>query len=79
MEEEKKQKKSSVFSALSLAFNLGYLIVIPLVLLAVGGRLLDKRLNSSPFLFLTGIILSILISSFLVYKKTKEVIDEINE
>jgi F0F1-type ATP synthase assembly protein I len=79
MEENKKQKKSPVFSALGLAFELGYLIAIPLVLLAVGGRLLDKKLNSSPFLFLTGIIFSILISSFLVYKKTKEVIDEINE
>ncbi|MBI3638192.1 AtpZ/AtpI family protein [Candidatus Wolfebacteria bacterium] len=50
-----------------------------LVLLAVGCRLLDKKFNSSPFLFLTGIIFSIFISSFLVYKKTKEVIDDMGK
>ena len=72
-----KENNSGSFSAIGLAFNLGYLIVIPLVALAIGGRLLDKKLDSSPVLFLVGVVVSISISSFMVYSKTKQVMADI--
>lgn len=70
--------KKNVFSALELAFQLGYLIAVPLVVFAIGGRLLDKKLETSPFLFITGIILSMGVSSFLVYKKTAKIMSDID-
>jgi len=70
-EQDNKQKE---FSAWSLAWELGYSIALPLVIFALLGRWLDKKLATSPWLFLLGIILAVAISSFLVYKKTIEII-----
>ncbi len=75
-EKDKKKEDSSAFSALSLAFELGYTIAIPIVGLALTGRLLDRKFDSSPLFLLLGIFLSILISSYLIYKKTKKIIQE---
>jgi len=69
----------SLMQALSLAWQMGYLLAIPLVLLALAGRLLDKRLDTSPLFLLIGIGLSIVISSILVAKKALEIIGEISK
>lgn len=71
MEKDNKQK---TFSALSLAWELGYSIALPLVVFALIGRWLDKKLETSPWLFLLGIVLAVSISSYLVYRKTMEII-----
>ena len=70
------RKADRRWSIISLAWELGYLITIPIVLLAFGGKLLDDKLNTSPWMLLTGIIISIIITSWLVYKKTISVIKE---
>lgn len=62
------------FSALGLAWNLGYSIAVPLVVFALLGRFLDKKLETSPWLLLVGILFSIALSSWLVYKKTLDII-----
>jgi len=56
-------------SALGLAWDLGYAIALPLVLLALGGRLLDKALGSTPLFMLVGVVLSMVVTSWLVYRK----------
>lgn len=71
---EKNRKNGKRFSALSLAWNLGYTIAVPLVVFALAGRYLDKKLGTSPFLLLAGILLSIGLTSWLVYKKTLDII-----
>jgi F0F1-type ATP synthase assembly protein I len=72
---DKEIKKNNDFSAVSLAWELGYSIAIPLVLLALGGRFLDKKLDTSPFLLIVGILISILVSSYIVYKKTTDIMN----
>lgn len=74
----KKEKKeiNSQWSVFSLAMELGYLIAIPIVVLALLGRFLDKKLDSSPWLFLAGICISIVLTTYLVYKKTISVIED---
>ena len=69
-------KKDSGFSALSLAWELGYSIAVPLVVFALGGRFLDKKLGTSPFLLLGGILISIIVSSYIVYKKTADIMNK---
>ncbi len=70
------KEKNQTWSALSLAWQLGYSIAIPLVVLALGGRLLDKKFGTSPWLLLSGVILSLFVSTFLVYGKTIKILSE---
>jgi F0F1-type ATP synthase assembly protein I len=70
------KEKNQTWSALSLAWQLGYSIAIPLVVLALGGRLLDKKFGTSPWLLLSGVILSLFISTFLVYSRTIKILSE---
>ena len=70
------KEKNQTWSALSLAWQLGYSIAIPLVVLALGGRFLDKKFGTSPWLLLSGVILSLFISTFLVYFKTIKILSE---
>lgn len=65
-----KNNESKPVSAISLAWELGYSIALPLVIFALLGRWLDKKLETSPWLFLLGIFLAVSVSSYLVYKKT---------
>lgn len=67
---ENEDKNQGSWSAVSLAWELGYSIAVPLVVLALGGRFLDKKLGTTPWMLLAGILLSIIISSYIVYKKT---------
>lgn len=73
---ENENKNQSSWSAYSLAWELGYSIAVPLVVLALGGRLLDKKLGTAPWLLIAGILFSIIISSYIVYKKTIDVMNE---
>ncbi len=74
--EEKNNKNEKSWSAVTLAWELGYSIALPLVGLALFGRFLDKKLGTFPWLLLISILISILISSYLVYKKTIDILDK---
>ena len=71
--EMKSNDKSKEFRAWALAGELGYTIAIPIVVLALLGRLADKAWGTAPWLMLLGIILSIATSSYLIYKKVKDI------
>lgn len=75
---ESKKQKSVLWQSISIAMQLGYVIAIPLVVLAIGGRILDKHYNSSPIFLLTGVVLSLIVSSILAFIKIKNILQEIN-
>ena len=64
------------WSVFSLAMEMGWIIIIPIVLFALGGRILDKTLKTAPIFLLVGIFASILLTSWLVYRKMIAVIKE---
>jgi F0F1-type ATP synthase assembly protein I len=65
-------QKTSYWQALGIAWELGYVIAVPIVIFALGGRMLDKHFHSSPWLLLAGILISIILSSIgLVWKFKK--------
>ena len=69
----KEEKNAFSWSALGFAWELGYSIVVPLVLFAMGGRYLDKKMGTSPWLLLGGLAISIVLTSIVTYYKvTKE-------
>ena len=72
-------EKGSTFSALKLSLELGYTIAIPIVVLALVGRLLDKKFDTSPWLLIAGIILSMAVSSVALVLKFNAVMRKIQE
>jgi ATP synthase protein I len=75
-EKKEENKNEGAWSALSLAWQLGYTIAIPIVVLALVGRILDKRFGTSPWLLLAGIFISLFLSTIAVYYKTINIIAE---
>lgn len=63
--------KKSLIYALYLGLQLGLIIALPLVILALGGRLLDRHLNTSPLFLLLGIFLSLISSTLAIYRYVK--------
>jgi len=75
-DQDKKTGDGSVASVLSLAFELGYIIAIPIVGFALVGRLLDRKLDTAPLFILLGIFISIILTSYLVYRKTANIMED---
>ena len=73
-ENQKISENNNEWSAVSLAWNLGYTIAIPIIALALGGRFLDKKFDTSPLFLLIGVFASILVSTLGVYYKVKKII-----
>jgi F0F1-type ATP synthase assembly protein I len=67
------KKNNDLWQALNLLGQLGYIIAIPLVVLALLGRFLDKKYDTSPWLLIVGMFFSLMISSVWVYKKSAEI------
>ena len=60
---EKEQKPNDVIKKwrlVNLAFELGFIIALPLVGLALLGKWLDEKLGSDPWLTLIGILFAII-------------------
>ena len=69
----------SLGQAFGLAWEMGYTMAIPLVVLALAGRLLDKHYQTSPTFLLIGIAISIIVSSILVGKKAISIISKVTD
>ncbi len=63
--------------ALGLAWEFGYSIAIPLVILALLGRWADRAWGSSPWGLLGGVILAMILSSFLLVRKFSKLVHDI--
>jgi len=57
---------------ISFAFEIGYTISIPIVILVLGGRLLDKNLETAPLFMIIGLLVSVLSTGYIIYNKTKK-------
>lgn len=71
-ETEEVSEKSRFLEGLELASNLGFTIAIPIVIGAVLGSFLDNKLNTSPKLTLSLIMLGLFISFYNIYKLAKK-------
>lgn len=70
---QKSDERSQLFG---LSLQMGYLIAIPLVAFALAGRFIDKIFASSPLFFLIGVLVAIVLSTILVYRKTTALLKE---
>ena len=58
----------------SFAWDLGYMIAIPIVVFAIGGVWLDKQLDTAPWFLFAGIGLAILITGLWIRSKIDDLI-----
>ncbi len=54
--------------ALSLAGQLGFMIALPIAIMALAGRYADIRFGTSPLFLLCGVLLAATTSSIWVYR-----------
>lgn len=71
---DKNTENNKSWSAMKFAWELGYSIIVPLVVFALLGKMLDKKMGTAPWALLSGILLSIIATSYIVYKKTIEIL-----
>lgn len=72
----RKQSESQqlgLWKSVQLAWELGFLIAIPAVILGFSGAYLDKYLGSSPAFLLAGFALAAVLSGIGVLRKVKEI------
>ena len=67
------------WKALGVAWELVYTIAVPIVVLGLGGRLLDRHFSTSPWLFLTGVLVSIILTSFGLVWKFKKLLKDVEQ
>ena len=66
------------WSPYSLALNIGFMIVTPILVFGIGGVLLDKYLGTFPIFVFIGFFLAMTSGLLIVYRKSKDMIDDIN-
>ncbi|MBI4433660.1 AtpZ/AtpI family protein [Candidatus Uhrbacteria bacterium] len=64
----------NVWSLLGFAWELGYTIAVPIVALALLGRLLDRVWGTTPWMLLTGILIAIVVSGVGVVRKLRNIL-----
>jgi hypothetical protein len=72
--EMQKKEEQNVWSALNLAFELGYMIAIPALVFGFAGAYADKAWGTGPYLMLAGFVLALLSSGLAIWRKIKKVI-----
>lgn len=58
-------------SPLGIVFEIGYTIATPAVLMTFGGHWLDDKFGTAPWLTLSGLLLSLPLAAFAVWRKLK--------
>jgi F0F1-type ATP synthase assembly protein I len=68
--------RPGLWLALGFAWKLGYSIAVPLVALLLAGRWLDQRLGTSPWLLITGLIVSFIFTNILMFREAVRVMKQ---
>ncbi len=71
-------QRAALYQALGYAWQFGYTIVVPLILFGIGGRVLDRKFGTHPWLFVAGVVVSIAISSVALIVKALKIMRTID-
>lgn len=66
------------FNALRFAWDLGFTVAVPLVLLLLLGLYLDRKFSTAPLFVLASVIFSVVISSFSIYRIVMKVFKQMD-
>lgn len=68
------KNSASPWLALKLAWELGYLIAIPVVALGFGGAMLDKYVGTMPLFTLLGFALAAVLSGIAIRRRLRAIL-----
>ncbi len=71
-----KRSDNTMWRMIGVAWELGYLIALPLVGLALLGKFVDRLLGTSPLFLLIGILAAIVLSTIIVVRKVSGMMDD---
>ena len=71
-----KRSDNTMWRMIGVAWELGYLIALPLVGLALLGKFVDRLLGTSPLFLLIGILAAIDLSTIIVVRKVSGMMDD---
>ncbi len=71
IQQKPNQKSLSKSELISIAFQLGFIIAIPVVVFGYLGKWLDEKAGTDPLLTLIGIFTAITFTSIWIYRKFK--------
>jgi len=66
-----KQPNTKPLNAWALAMELGFIIVLPLVVLVLAGVALDRRFATTPLFIIIGMAGAFCLSAAIVYRKIR--------
>ena len=72
---EEKNNETKNIKVWALAGELGYTIAIPIVFFALAGRFADRTFGTTPWLLIVGILISIFASTYLIYRKMRDIMN----
>ena len=73
-EEKNNGEKSHFWEAMNLAWELGYTIALPIVILGFGGAYADKKFGTTPLFILIGIVVAMVLTSIGIIRKVKKIV-----
>jgi hypothetical protein len=74
LNQKPKDLKFDRWGMVNLAFDMGFVIALPLVAFGLLGKYLDGRLGTEPWLTIVGILIAIISTTIWLTKKLKEYI-----
>lgn len=69
--EKRKGKGLNKSELVSIAFELGFIIALPILAFGLGGKWLDAKWGTDPWLTIAGILFAIFSTSVWIYRKFK--------
>ncbi|TAN57669.1 AtpZ/AtpI family protein [Patescibacteria group bacterium] len=71
----KKSDQLNVFYALSLAWQMGFLIIAPILLFLFGGYMIDKWLKTAPLFIIISIFAALAVSVYEIHHLIKPMLE----
>ncbi|MDP2641258.1 MAG: AtpZ/AtpI family protein [Candidatus Yanofskybacteria bacterium] len=71
-----KSSQNKVLAALALAWQVGFLIVLPMGILLLGGLWLDAKLNSAPLFVLAGMVTGTVLGAVLLTRRVMRILQD---
>ena len=72
-----KEQAASMWNALSIAWEVGYIIAIPAFLFGFAGAYIDKQYDLSPIFTILGILLALVISGFTIWRRIQSILSRL--
>jgi len=76
---EKSKNLAEKYKVVGLAFEMGYIIALPLIGFLFLGKYLDQKLNTDPYFKIAAIVLALTLTSIWLTRRFSEILKAMRE